>query len=202
MVCTQQQLVQRPRFSPGTSILIKSNNVTIFSEDFLYFFFEKMSIIFKFWQFWTVFQKFYNLLVVFEVWTTKISWITKYFFYQISVFLGLLFNEKINLLLFNQQKFTQLKLVLRSWKKVNKIWLKRIFGNLRNIGGLDPVNESFKTFLPQKYTFSSQKYTFSSVILGVFTCSLRQPNWWDNPILISFLIWLEALKIISFKSFQ
>ena len=40
--------------------------------------------------------------------------------YQLSVFWCLLFAEKINLLLVNQQNFSQLKLVLRSWKKVNK----------------------------------------------------------------------------------
>ena len=48
--------------------------------------------------------------------------------YQLSVFWCLLFAEKINLLLVNQEIFSLLKLVLRSWKKSkqnlveNNIW--------------------------------------------------------------------------------
>ena len=53
--------------------------------------------------------------------------IYEYFFNEISAvnFLWLLFAEKINSLLVNQQKISQLKLVLRSWKKVKKNWLKK-----------------------------------------------------------------------------
>ena len=40
--------------------------------------------------------------------------------YQLSNFLCLIFDKKINFLLVNQQKCSQLILNLRSWKKVNK----------------------------------------------------------------------------------
>ena len=49
--------------------------------------------------------------------------------YQLSVFLCLLFAEKINSLLVNQQKISQLKLVLRSWKKGKQNLVKKIFGD-------------------------------------------------------------------------
>ena len=49
--------------------------------------------------------------------------------YQLSVFLCLLFAEKINSLLVNQQKNSQLKLVLRSWKKSKQNLVKKIFGD-------------------------------------------------------------------------
>ena len=49
--------------------------------------------------------------------------------YQPSVFLCLLFAEKINSLLVNQQKKSELKLVLRSWKKSKQNLVKKIFGD-------------------------------------------------------------------------
>ena len=42
---------------------------------------------------------------------------------NITYFFGLLFTEKINFLLVNQEKISQLKLVVRSWKKVNKYYV-------------------------------------------------------------------------------
>ena len=45
-------------------------------------------------------------------------------------FFLLLFAEKINFLLVNQQTFFQLKLVhIEEVKKVNKIWFKKLFGD-------------------------------------------------------------------------
>ena len=41
----------------------------------------------------------------------------------LRIFFGLLFTEKINFLLVNQEKISQLKLVVRSWKKVNKYYV-------------------------------------------------------------------------------
>ena len=58
-------------------------------------------------------------------WSSNISLIN----YQLSVFLSLLFAEKINSLLVNQQKNSQLKLVLRSWKKSKQNLVKKIFGD-------------------------------------------------------------------------
>ena len=40
-----------------------------------------------------------------------------------------MFAEKINFLLVNQQKISQLKLVLRSWKKSEQNLVKKIFGD-------------------------------------------------------------------------
>ena len=51
--------------------------------------------------------------------------------YQLSC---LLFAEKIDFLLVNQQKISQLKL------KVNKIWLKRYLVITKYFGGSDPAN--------------------------------------------------------------
>ena len=51
--------------------------------------------------------------------------------YQLSC---LLFAEKIDFLLVNQQKISQLKL------KVNKIWLKRYLVITKYFGSLDPAN--------------------------------------------------------------
>ena len=51
--------------------------------------------------------------------------------YQLSC---LLFAKKIDVLLVNQQKISQLKL------KVNKIWLKRYLVITKYFGGSDPAN--------------------------------------------------------------
>ena len=63
-----------------------------------------------------------------DIGTTKICVVYKYFFNEISAvnfFLYLLFAEKINFLLVNQQKCSQLKLVLRSWKKSKQNFVKK-----------------------------------------------------------------------------
>jgi hypothetical protein len=75
--------------------------------------------------------------------TTKIFVVYEYFLgkYQLSIFLCLLFAEKINYLLVNQQKNSQLKLVLRTWKKSKKNFVKKNIRRSRNFGGLDATNE-------------------------------------------------------------
>ena len=61
--------------------------------------------------------------------------------YLLSVFLCLLYAEKINLLLVNQQKNSQLKEGFEELKKkVNKIWLKRYLVITKYFGGSDPAN--------------------------------------------------------------
>ena len=69
-----------------------------------------------------------------KLWCSKsfrISWITKYFFNQISAvsFLCLLFAEKIDSLLVNERKISQFKLVLTSWKKSKQNLVKKVFGD-------------------------------------------------------------------------
>ena len=61
--------------------------------------------------------------------------------YQLSVYLCLFSAEKINFLWVNQQKYCQLKLLLRNWKKSKQNLVKKIFGDPRNFGGSDATNE-------------------------------------------------------------
>ena len=82
--------------------------------------------------------------------------------YQLSVFLCLLFAEKINSLLVNQQKISQLKLVLRSWKKSKQNLVKKIFGDHQILwwfGSREHVNRLKKLFEDTKVKIRSESRT-------------------------------------------
>ena len=72
--------------------------------------------------------------------------------YQLSFFFCLLFAEKIDFLLVNQQINSQLKLVLRRCKQ-NLV--KKIFGESRNFGGSDPTNELHVTYFARFAKYKS-----------------------------------------------
>ena len=92
--------------------------------------------------------------------------------YQLSVFLCLLFAEKINLLLVNQQKISQLKLVMRSWKKVKKNWLRKIFVDSRNFGGSVATNE----------LYFSEKKIYLHVFFTYRTCATITRSWLETAL--------------------
>ena len=45
-------------------------------------------------------------------------------------------------------KISQLKLVLRSWKKSKQSLVKKTFGDPQNFGDSDPTNELYELFIP------------------------------------------------------
>ena len=76
--------------------------------------------------------------------TTKISWIIKYFLNEISALSLSMFTfcwENKFLIGQYQQKISQSKLILRSWKKGEQNLVKKTFGDPQNFGGSDAKNE-------------------------------------------------------------
>ena len=82
--------------------------------------------------------------------------------YQLLVFLCLLFAEKTNLWLVNQQKFSQLKLVLRSWKESKQNLVKKnIWWSTKFwlFGSHEWVND-YSTFYFEKKTCEIKKASY------------------------------------------
>ena len=123
---------------------------------------------------------------VFGIWTTNILWITRYFLtkYQLSVLLFLLLSEENKFLTGQWTKIFQLKLVWRSWKNVNKIWLKNKYLVIHEILVVWMLRMSYKVTFVIELTL--QRVQIPPLIPLMVSINLRST--WVNLTLASIAI--------------